>query len=260
MNESPRAAPVPPAAEASPLMAQYLEIKRAHPDCLLFYRMGDFYELFFDDAVRAAAALDITLTKRGKHDGEDIPMCGVPVHAADAYLARLIRQGFRVAVCEQMEDPAEARKRAGKGPVRRAVVRIVTPGTLTEDTLLDARRHNYLAALAEAGGALGLAWLDLSTGDLETQELGPAALAAALARLAPGEILLPERLVARPDLSELWADWKSALSPLPNPRFDSENGRQRLEALYGVRTLGRLRRLRPRRAARRRGRSSITSS
>ena len=138
------------------MMAQYLEIKRLHPDCLLFYRMGDFFELFFEDAAKAAAALDITLTKRGKHDGEDIAMCGVPVHAAEAYLARLIRQGFRVAVCEQIEDPAEAKKRGAKTPVRRAVVRIVTPGTLTEDTLLDARRHNYLAALGEAGGRVGI--------------------------------------------------------------------------------------------------------
>jgi DNA mismatch repair protein MutS len=237
MNDNPQAPSIPAAADATPLMAQYLEIKRAHPDCLLFYRMGDFYELFFEDAVRAAAALDITLTRRGKHEGEDIAMCGVPVHAADAYLARLIRQGFRVAVCEQMEDPAEARKRGGKSPVRRAVVRIITPGTLTEDTLLDARRHNYLAALAEAGGTLGLAWLDLSTGDVETQELLPTALAAALARLAPGEILLPERLAGRPDLFALWAEWKSVLSPLPNPRFDSDGGRRRLEALYGVHTL-----------------------
>ena len=237
MNDLPQASPVPASTDATPLMVQYLDIKRAHPDCLLFYRMGDFYELFFEDAARAAAALDITLTKRGKHEGEDIAMCGVPVHAAEAYLARLIRQGFRVAVCEQMEDPAEARKRGGKSPVRRAVVRIVTPGTLTEDTLLDARRHNYLAALAEAGGMVGLAWLDLSTGDVETQELAPAALASALARLAPGEILVPERLAARPALFELWGDWKAALTPLPNLRFDSESGRKRLEALYGVRTL-----------------------
>src|ERR1700679_182419 len=126
-------------------------------------------------------------------------MCGVPVHTAEIYLARLIRQGFRVAVCEQIEDPAEAKKRGPKAPVRRAVVRIVTPGTLTEDTLLDARRHNFLASLAEAGGALGLAWLDLSTGDIETQELGENALAAVLARLRPGELLLSERLTQRPD-------------------------------------------------------------
>src|ERR1700751_5222031 len=165
-------------SEATPAMAQYLELKPAHPDCLLFYRRGDFYELFFEDAGRAAAALDIQLTKRGKNDGEDIPMCGVPVHAAEAYLSRLIRQGFRVAVCEQMEDPAEARRRGNKGPVRRAVVRIVTPGTITEENLLDARRHNYLAALAEAAGELGLAWLDLSTGDFRMQPLAAPGLGA----------------------------------------------------------------------------------
>jgi DNA mismatch repair protein MutS len=223
--------------EATPAMAQYLELKRAHPDCLLFYRMGDFYELFFEDAGRAAAALDIQLTKRGKHDGEDIPMCGVPVHAAEAYLSRLIRQGFRVAVCEQMEDPAEAKKRGGKSPVRRAVVRIVTPGTLTEDALLDARRHNYLAALADAAGDLALAWLDLSTGDFATQPVAAPALGAALARIAPGELLLPERLLARPELFELWQAHKDHLTPQPNARFDSENGRKRIEALYGVKEL-----------------------
>ena len=223
--------------EATPAMAQYLELKRAHPDCLLFYRMGDFYELFFEDAGRAAAALDIQLTKRGKHEGEDIPMCGVPVHAAEAYLSRLIRQGFRVAVCEQMEDPAEAKKRGGKSPVRRAVVRIVTPGTLTEDALLDARRHNYLAALADVSGELALAWLDLSTGDFATQALGVASLGAALARIAPGELLLPERLLARPELFDLWGTHKDHLTPQPNARFDSENGRKRMETLYGVREL-----------------------
>ena len=145
-------------------MVQYHEIKSANPGCLLFFRMGDFFELFFDDAVAAAQALDIALTKRGRHQGADIPMCGVPVHTAETYLARLIRAGFKVAICEQIEDPAEARKRGAKGPVRRAVVRVVTAGTLTEEGLLDARRHNYLAGLAEAGGEIGLAWLDLSTG------------------------------------------------------------------------------------------------
>jgi DNA mismatch repair protein MutS len=167
---------------ATPLMAQYLAIKAQNRECLLFYRMGDFYELFFEDAVKAAAALDIALTKRGKHDGQDIAMCGVPVHAADAYLARLIRQGFKVAVCEQLEDPAEAKKRGAKAVVRRDVVRVVTPGTLTEDTLLDARRHNYLAALADAAGGLGLAWLDISTGDFQLQPVEARALAAGRAR------------------------------------------------------------------------------
>src|SRR5476651_2889533 len=128
--------------DVTPMMAQYLALKAAHPDYLLFYRMGDFYELFFADAAKASEALDIALTKRGKHQGDDIPMCGVPVHAAEAYLEKLIRKGFRVAVCEQVEDPAEAKKRGGKSVVARQVARIVTPGTLTEDQLLDARRRS----------------------------------------------------------------------------------------------------------------------
>jgi DNA mismatch repair protein MutS len=222
---------------ATPLMAQYLAIKAQNRDCLLFYRMGDFYELFFDDAVKASAALDIALTKRGKHDGQDIAMCGVPVHAADAYLARLIRQGFKVAVCEQIEDPAEAKKRGYKAVVKRDVVRVVTPGTLTEDTLLDARRHNYLAALADAAGGLGLAWLDISTGDFQLQPVEPRDLAAVLARLSPGELLLPERLLGQGPVRDQLTDWTSILSPLPSSRFDSEAARKRLEALYGVKAL-----------------------
>jgi DNA mismatch repair protein MutS len=227
----------PAAAAASPVMAQYHEIKRAHPGCLLFFRMGDFYELFFDDAVAAAPVLDIALTKRGRHDGADIPMCGVPVHTAEAYLSRLIRAGFKVAICEQVEDPEEARRRGNRGPLRRAVVRVLTAGTVTEDGLLDARRHNYLAGIAEAGGELGLAWLDLSTGTFALAPTSEAALGADLARLTPGEILLPERLLARPAWFELFADWKPALSPLANARFDSEAGRRRLETLYGVKAL-----------------------
>ncbi|PPR21249.1 MAG: DNA mismatch repair protein MutS, partial [Alphaproteobacteria bacterium MarineAlpha10_Bin3] len=166
---------------ATPMMAQYHAIKRQQPDCLLFYRMGDFYEMFFDDAVNAAAALDIALTKRGSHDGADIPMCGVPVHAADSYLLRLIREGFKVAVCEQVEDPAEAKKRGPKSVVKREIVRLVTQGTLTEDGLLDARAHNHLAALADAGGRLGFAWLDMSTGEFTVQHIDANGLAAALA-------------------------------------------------------------------------------
>src|SRR6185369_3581223 len=186
----------------TPLMAQYLGFKKAHPDTLLFYRMGDFYELFFDDAVKAAAALDIVLTRRGKHEGEDIQMCGVPVHAAEGYLNRLIRAGFKVAVCEQVEDPAEAKKRGSKSVVKRDVVRVVTPGTLTEDNLLEARSHNYLAALAEVGNGFALAWVDISTGQFRCQALTKPALAAALARLDPTEILVPERLLAQADLVE----------------------------------------------------------
>ncbi len=159
------------------MIAQYLEIKAANADCLLFYRMGDFYELFFDDASIASRALGIALTKRGKYQGEDIPMCGVPIHAADDYLQRLIAQGYRVAVCEQIEDPAEAKKRGPKSVVRRDVVRLVTPGTLTEESLLDARAHNFLTALFRAPGdgaehVYALASLDISTGELLTATVG----------------------------------------------------------------------------------------
>jgi DNA mismatch repair protein MutS len=223
--------------EATPLMAQYLALKAENPDCLLFYRMGDFYELFFEDAVAASGALDITLTKRGKHNGQDIQMCGVPVHAAETYLQRLIKKGFRVAVCEQMEDPAEAKRRGSKSVVRRDVIRLVTPGTLTEDSLLDARRHNYLAALAEVRGALALAWVDVSTGAFSVEAPEAPSLPAALARLEPGELLVADRLIQDPALFETFAPWKARLTPLPAARFDSENARKRLEHLYGVAAL-----------------------
>ena len=224
-------------ADATPMMRQYLAIKAAHPDHLLFYRMGDFYELFFDDAVKASAALDIALTKRGQHLGDDIKMCGVPVHSHEAYLSRLIRQGFKVAVCEQVEDPAEAKKRGAKSVVERAVVRVITPGTLTEDALLDARSHNYLAALAEAQGELALAWLDLSTADFAAQPLLPGQLPAALARLAPGELLVPDRMLARDNLKAALEEWNAALTPLPSARFDSDNARKRLQAAFNVAAL-----------------------
>src|SRR5471032_3217448 len=175
--------------DATPMMAQYLALKAAHADYLLFYRMGDFYELFFADAAKAAEALDIALTKRGKHLGEDIPMCGVPVHAAEAYLEKLIRKGFRVAVCEQIEDPAEARKRGGKSVVRREVVRLVTPGTLTEDALLEARSSNILAALGRSGSEFALASADMSTGAFSVAALGIGDIAAEVARVSPREVL-----------------------------------------------------------------------
>ncbi len=235
MPDSSSLPPLP--ADATPMMRQYLAIKAAHPDHLLFYRMGDFYELFFDDAVRASAALDIALTKRGQHQGEDIKMCGVPVHSHEAYLSRLIRQGFKVAVCEQVEDPAEAKKRGAKSVVERAVVRVITPGTLTEDSLLDARSHNYLAAIAEAQGELALAWLDLSTADFATQPLLAGQLAAALARLAPGEVLVADRLLAREPLKAVLEEWNAVLTPLPGARFDSDNARKRLQAAFNVAAL-----------------------
>src|SRR6266478_5161176 len=195
----------------TPMMEQYCEIKAAHPDCLLFYRMGDFYELFFQDAEVASRALGIVLTKRGKHLGREIPMCGVPIERADEYLHRLIELGHRVAVCEQLEDPAAAKRRGGKSVVRRDVVRVVTPGTLTEDTLLDARRNNYLLAVARArpsstGGesALALAFVDISTGDFRVIECDRAGLGAEIARLEPGEIILSDALYGDPELAPFW--------------------------------------------------------
>jgi DNA mismatch repair protein MutS len=221
--------------QMSPMMAQYWSIKRANPGVLLFFRMGDFYELFFDDARQAAGALDIALTKRGKHLGEDIPMCGVPVHAADGYLLSLIRKGFRVAVCEQMEDPAEAKKRGSKSVVRREVVRLVTPGTLTEETLLEARRHNYLAAFADVRGLAALAWVDISTGAFHVMEIPPARLSPELARLAPSEVLLSEGSEA--DWAGLVTDSGASATPLSRGSFDSTGGERRLCALFGVETL-----------------------
>ena len=201
--------PKTPEAEAqrlTPMMAQYVEIKAANPDSLLFYRMGDFYELFFPDAEVASRALGIVLTKRGKHLGEDIPMCGVPIERSDDYLQRLIGLGHRVAVCEQMEDPAEAKKRGPKSVVRRDVVRLVTPGTITEDRLLDPARANVLMALARVRGSqddwiYGLAAADISTGAFETEALPRAELAALLARLEPAEVLAPKGLA--PDSVEV---------------------------------------------------------
>ncbi len=222
-------------ANVTPMMAQYLEIKQDHQDALLFYRMGDFYEMFFQDAIQAAAALDIALTKRGKHLGQDIPMCGVPVHSSEGYLLSLIRKGFRVAVCEQMEDPKEAKKRGSKAVVKREVVRVVTPGTLTEDTLLDARHHNFLAAWAEVRGDGALAWVDVSTGDFTVTPCPRVALAPQLARLAPREVLLSENLAE--GLRDMAEGCGAALTPLAPASFDSQGALTRLCALYGVKTL-----------------------
>ncbi|TNE59381.1 MAG: DNA mismatch repair protein MutS [Alphaproteobacteria bacterium] len=237
------AAKSPAQSAVTPMMAQFLEIKEANPGALLFYRMGDFYELFFEDAVAAARALDITLTKRGKHLGEDIPMCGVPVHAAESYLERLIRQGFKVAVCEQTEDPAEAKKRGSKSVVAREVVRLVTPGTLTEDTLLDARAHNYLAAIACVGGRgtpnarWGLAWLDMSSGEFFASALEETALAAEIARLSPSELLISDSWVGDVFFKTLGETISTTLTALPPSKFESQTGEAALKSLFDVKAL-----------------------
>ncbi len=211
------------------MMAQYHAVKAAHLDCLLFYRMGDFYEMFFDDAVTAARTLDLTLTKRGKTQGDDIPMCGVPFHAAESYTARLIRAGHKVAICEQIETPEEAKKRGGsKALVQRDVIRIITPGTLIEDTLLDARSNNYLVAVANAGGEIGLAVADVSTGEFTLQRAAPAQAMQVIERLNPGEIIYPDNLTqfSFPENIAALATKK------PAGMFDSSEGTYRLNNLY----------------------------
>ena len=219
----------------TPMMAQYLEIKAQNPGALLFYRMGDFYEMFFDDAVAAAEALDIALTKRGFHKGEPISMCGVPYHAAEGYLLTLIRKGFRVAIAEQMEDPAEAKKRGSKSVVKRDVVRLVTPGTLTEDSLLEARRHNYLCAFAEVRDEAALAWVDISTGELRVMPCPLVRLGPELARLAPREVLVSE--ARETDLAAIVTESGAALTGLARGSFDSTSGEARLCQLWQIGSL-----------------------
>ena len=226
-------------AEATPMMAQYLEIKRHHPDALLLYRMGDFYELFFADAEKASATLGIALTKRGKHKGSDIPMCGVPVHALDQYLQKLIRHGHRVAIAEQIEDPAEAKKRGSKSVVARDVIRLITPGTLTEETLLESSASNYLACLTSlrATGEMALAFAEISTGEFVVMATDYGRLAADLARLSPSEILVNESLFEESYTAAVINGSGAAITPLSSSRFDSASATHALKAHYQVEAL-----------------------
>lgn len=227
----------------TPLMAQYLQIKSEHKDYLLFYRMGDFYELFFDDAVTASKALDIALTKRGKHEDQDIPMCGVPFHAYESYLAKLIRQGYKVAICEQVEDPKEAKKRGYKAIVKREVIRLVTAGTLTEEPLLDAKKNNFLLTIAKLNDNLGLAWLDISTGDFFLQELSLKArdeavvLSGVLSRLCPVEVVVSDAYLQNQTVFAVLNGCRDQLSVLPAARFNSESAAKRLKEIFHVETL-----------------------
>ena len=206
----------------TPMMVQYFALKAQAQDCLLFYRMGDFFELFHDDARVASAVLDIALTARGEHEGAPIPMCGVPVHAADAYLARLIKAGHRVAIAEQVESPAAAKARGGKSLVARDIVRVVTAGTLTEESLLEARSSNFLVALARVGGRVGVAAADISTGRFELSEVAQDALEAELARLGASEIVAAEGMAIE------------GAQMRPSAHFDSIAGEQRLAELFGL--------------------------
>jgi DNA mismatch repair protein MutS len=244
---APNGARAPKSADdsgrATPMMEQYLEIKDANPGSLLFYRMGDFYELFFEDAEIASRTLGIVLTKRGKHLGQDIPMCGVPVERSEEYLHKLIAAGHRVAVCEQIEDPAEAKKRGGKSVVKRAVVRLVTPGTLTEDGLLDAKSNNFLLAIVRSKPSsaaepdpLGLAWIDISTGEFRIAECQPNALAAEIARLNPGEIIVSDTLYGDPDFTPLLRSL-GQVTPLTRDVFDGATAERRLADFFNVATV-----------------------
>jgi DNA mismatch repair protein MutS len=242
-------APSTPATETAdantrvtPVMEQFIEIKANNPDCLLFYRMGDFYELFFEDAEIASRALGIVLTKRGKHKGQDIPMCGVPIHRSDEYLNKLIALGHRVAVCEQLEDPAEAKKRGSKSVVRRDVVRLVTPGTLTEDTLLDAKRNNFLLGIARSrtssdvqSARFSLAWIDISTAEFRIAECDAPMLSAEIARLEPGEIIVPDALYSDAELAPYFRTLPHVM-PLTRDVFDGATAERRLANYFGVAT------------------------
>ena len=219
----------------TPMIEQFLKLKEEYSEYLLFYRMGDFYELFFDDATKAAPVMDINLTKRGKYLDEDVAMCGIPAHSYEPYLHKLIRHGFKVAICEQMETPAEAKKRSGKSLVRRDVVRIITSGTLTEDALLNARQHNYLLCVVsdKKNNDWGLSWLDISTGDFFCQKATEKTLDMVLASLDPQEILIPETLIN----DDVFHTWKKKLSPYPVSRFSLESANNALLNFYKVGTI-----------------------
>ncbi|ATQ41067.1 DNA mismatch repair protein MutS [Caulobacter mirabilis] len=235
-HASPSAAQLDPTG-ATPVMQQYFDAKSRQPDALVFFRMGDFYELFFDDAIRAAAALGISQTHRGTHNGQPIPMAGVPVHAAEAYLAKLIRAGFKVAVCEQIESPAEAKKRGSKSIVARDIVRVVTPGTLTEEGLLDARGANRLAAVALRAGQAAVASVELSTGEVESLLVAPSSLGAALAALQPSEVLVPDRLFADETVNLALKTAGGLVQPMAQALAEPSASEARLKRLYGVETL-----------------------
>jgi DNA mismatch repair protein MutS len=233
----PKADAIPVMEGTTPVMAQYLAAKAGQPDAILFFRMGDFYELFFKDAEIASAALGITLTKRGKHQGEDIPMAGVPVHALDGYLARLIRQGFKAAICEQLEAPSEAKKRGSKAVVHRDIVRVVTPGTLTEDSLLDARGANRLAAVAVRKGRAAVAVVELSAGTVDAVACDVSDLGATLASFRPSEVLVPDRLFSDEAAKEALNGSGGVVQALPQALAEPVGARVRIERLYGVASL-----------------------
>jgi DNA mismatch repair protein MutS len=224
-------------ASATPMMAQYFAIKKQHENALLFYRLGDFYELFYEDAIVASKALDITLTKRGQNQGEDIPMCGIPFHAYENYLSRLIKQGYSVAICEQLESPEEAKKRGGKSVVQRDVVRVVTPGTLTEDTLLKAGQPNYLCAINVSKDTLICGFVDISTGVFVLEHSALQTLDSILTKYEPSEVLISEAARKHVESSSYIVTHRKKVTWQPESRFDQYSGFKRLCQVYKVSTL-----------------------
>ena len=221
----------------TPMIAQYLRVKEKHTDSLLLYRMGDFYEMFFEDARIGSETLGIALTKRGVKDGQDIPMCGVPVHSVEGYLSRLIKAGHKISICEQIEDPETQKKRGGKGPLRREVVRVLTAGTLVEDQLLQARRHNYLAALGRSESEIAISWADMSTGDFFVQETNSDQIETMLARIDPAELIYPEDFVLSEELKSYFGVSSFCLSKQLSSIFDVKLARNSLEMFYGLTSL-----------------------
>lgn len=221
----------------TPMMQQYLTIKAQYADCLLLYRMGDFYELFFDDAKIVASILDIALTKRGKYEGEDIPMCGIPHHAYEYYIEKLILSGYKIAICEQMESPEEARKRGGRSVVKREVVRIITPGTIVEDTLLDSKKANFLCSLVAAEGRLAISWVDISTGDFNVSLINGNFLASELARIHPSEIIVPEKLIKDEKAKAILSEYRNKISLRANNLFDYNRSQDLLFKLFNIKSL-----------------------
>lgn len=227
----------PKSVGLTPMMAQYKAIKDQHPDTLLFYQMGEFYELFFEDAITGSKILEIALTKRGQSNGDDIPMCGVPIHTATPYIEKIIKSGYQIAICEQMESPEEAKKRGYKAVVKREVTRIITQGTLTEENLLSQKQHNFLTSIFPSGNTIYSARIDISTGDFILETFQLAELNAFLGRIQPAEILLPESFLNTPEMFEIFAEWKNKLSPMAETNFRSKKCKDELQKIYNTRSL-----------------------
>jgi DNA mismatch repair protein MutS len=221
----------------TPMLQQYLSLKAGYQDCMLFYRLGDFYELFFEDAIVAAEVLEITLTKRGQYQDEDIPMCGVPAHASDSYIEKLVKAGYKVAICEQLETPQEAKKRSSKAVVRREVVRIITAGTIMEDPMLNAKNHNFLMAIAGNDTDLSIAWVDITTGEFYFSEMASSQFAAELARLKPSEIILSESILRNLEIKSAMQDHNSSMTVRSDSLFSVSRSEKIIQAFYNISSL-----------------------